>query len=103
MPWATDVRRSPQEIAFAPQSEVAQLPIDRCPCWSPATVLDHLREELMVLVRDEMKLELLEINKMEYDWAVEFEVDEIPDWLADPYPWDWILTARASSQPPDPK
>ena len=57
----------------------------------------YLREELMVLVRDEMKLELLEINKMEYDWAVEFEVDEIPDWLADPYPWDWILTARAPS------
>jgi SAM-dependent methyltransferase len=55
----------------------------------------YLREELIVLVRDEMQLELLEINKMEYDWAIEFEVDEIPAWLADPYPWDWILTARA--------
>lgn len=58
----------------------------------------YLREELMVLVRDEMHLDLLEINKMEYDWAVEFEVDEIPDWLADPYPWDWILTAQAPSK-----
>lgn len=54
-----------------------------------------LREELMVLVRDEMGLELIEINKMEYDWEVEFEVKKIPDWLAEPYPWDWILTARA--------
>lgn len=55
----------------------------------------YLREELMVLVRDEMKLELLEIGKMEYDWTTEFEVDQVPDWLADPYPWDWILAAKA--------
>ncbi|HEY6072927.1 MAG TPA: class I SAM-dependent methyltransferase, partial [Anaerolineales bacterium] len=55
----------------------------------------YLREELIVLVRDEMNLELIEINKMEYDWTVEFEVKKIPDWLAEPYPWDWILTARA--------
>src|SRR5512143_3485814 len=54
----------------------------------------YLREELIVLLRDEMHLELLEINKMEYDWTTEFEVDEVPDWMADPYPWDWILTAK---------
>jgi SAM-dependent methyltransferase len=54
----------------------------------------YLREELMVLVRDEMGLELLEINKMEYDWTTEFEVEDVPEWMADPYPWDWILAAR---------
>jgi predicted TPR repeat methyltransferase len=55
----------------------------------------YLREELEVLVRDEMQLELLEIIKMEYDWTTEFEVEEVPDWMADPYPWDWMVTARA--------
>src|SRR5574340_130231 len=49
----------------------------------------YLREELMVLIRDELHLELVEIGKMEYDWTTEFEVEEVPDWLADPYPWDW--------------
>lgn len=55
----------------------------------------YLREELAVLIRDEMQLELLEIGKMEYDWTTELELEEVPDWLADPYPWDWILSARA--------
>jgi len=55
----------------------------------------YLREELIVLVRDEMKLDLIEILKMEYDWETEMETDDIPDWMGEPYPWDWLVIAKA--------
>jgi SAM-dependent methyltransferase len=54
----------------------------------------YLREELIVLARDEMKLETLDVLKMEYDWGTEMEQDQVPDWMGEPYPWDWILVAR---------
>ncbi len=56
----------------------------------------YLREELIVLARDEMKLEVLEVLKMEYDWKIEMEDDDVPEWMGEPYPWDWILVAKKS-------
>jgi SAM-dependent methyltransferase len=54
----------------------------------------YLREELIVLARDEMKLEVLDVLKMEYDWKIEMEDDDVPEWMGEPYPWDWILVAK---------
>jgi hypothetical protein len=56
----------------------------------------YLREELMVLARDEMGLEVLDVLKMEYDWATEMEDDNVPTWMGEPYPWDWIMVAKKS-------
>lgn len=58
----------------------------------------YLREELTVLIRDEMNLEAIDIKKMEYDWQTEFEVDDVPDWMREPYPWDWLATARRADR-----
>jgi hypothetical protein len=55
----------------------------------------YLREELIVLVRDEMKLDLLDILKLEYDWKIEMEDDQLPDWMGEPFPWDWLVIAKA--------
>jgi SAM-dependent methyltransferase len=55
----------------------------------------YLREELVVLVRDEMKLDLLDILKVEYDWKTEMEDDQVPDWMQEPFPWDWLVIAKA--------
>jgi 2-polyprenyl-3-methyl-5-hydroxy-6-metoxy-1,4-benzoquinol methylase len=54
----------------------------------------YLREELLVLAHDEMQLEALDVVKMEYDWKTEMEDDNVPEWMGEPYPWDWILVAR---------
>lgn len=54
----------------------------------------YLREELIVLGQQEMGLEVLDVLKMEYDWATEMEDDHVPEWMGDPYPWDWILVAK---------
>jgi len=54
----------------------------------------YLREELIVLARDEMNLEALDVIKMEYDWKIEMEDDKVPEWMGEPYPWDWILVAK---------
>lgn len=54
----------------------------------------YLREELIVLVRDEMRLELMEILKNEYDWTTDFEEECVPEWMGEPYPWDWLVVAR---------
>ncbi len=55
----------------------------------------YLREELIVLVRDEMNLDLIDILKVEYDWKTDFEDDNIPDWMGEPFPWDWLVIAKA--------
>jgi len=54
----------------------------------------YLREELIVLAREEMQLEALDVLKMEYDWKTEMEDDEVPEWMGEPYPWDWLLVAK---------
>lgn len=54
----------------------------------------YLREELVVLARDEMGLEVLDVLKMEYDWKTEMEEENIPEWMGEPYPWDWIMVAK---------
>lgn len=51
----------------------------------------YLREELEVVLR-EAGLEPLETQKVEYTWRTEF--DEVPTWLREPYPWDWMVLAR---------
>ena len=58
----------------------------------------YLREELIVLVRDELGLDLIDILKMEYDWATEMEHNRIPAWMGDPHPWDWLVIAKARNQ-----
>ena len=55
----------------------------------------YLREELIVLVRDEMKLDLIDLVKMEYDWKIDFEDEDVPDWMGEPFPWDWLVIAKA--------
>jgi 2-polyprenyl-3-methyl-5-hydroxy-6-metoxy-1,4-benzoquinol methylase len=55
----------------------------------------YLREELVVLVRDEMHLDLLDILKVEYDWKTEMEDDRVPGWMGEPFPWDWLVIAKA--------
>jgi 2-polyprenyl-3-methyl-5-hydroxy-6-metoxy-1,4-benzoquinol methylase len=55
----------------------------------------YLREELIVLVRDEMKLDLLDILKVEYDWKIGMEDDQVPGWMSEPLPWDWLVIAKA--------
>jgi len=49
-----------------------------------------LKEELEFLLPDH-GLEILEIAKIPYPWATEFA--EPPDWMAEPYPWDWMVLA----------
>jgi SAM-dependent methyltransferase len=51
----------------------------------------YLREELEILLPDN-GLTVLEIEKIPYSWATEFA--EPPDWMAAPYPWDWLVLAR---------
>jgi len=51
----------------------------------------YLKEELELL----LTLEGFEVNlvkKINYGWNTEFH--KPPKWLKDPYPWDWMCTAR---------
>lgn len=51
----------------------------------------YVREEMEVVLR-EAGFEPLETQKVEYTWRTEF--DEVPSWLREPYPWDWMALAR---------
>lgn len=51
----------------------------------------YLKEELeLLLVQEGFEVNL--IKKINYDWRTEFH--KPPKWLKDPYPWDWMCTAR---------
>jgi trans-aconitate methyltransferase len=49
-----------------------------------------LKEELEVTIK-KLKLDLLTIHKVEYAWAT--ELDDVPRWVKEPYPWDWLVLA----------
>lgn len=54
----------------------------------------YLKEELQLL----LTLEGFEVNliqKINYSWNTEFH--KPPKWLKEPYPWDWMCTARKKS------
>jgi len=51
----------------------------------------YLREELELLLTLE-GFEVQLIKKINYGWNTEFH--KPPKWLKDPYPWDWMCTAR---------
>ncbi|MBI4850055.1 MAG: class I SAM-dependent methyltransferase [Nitrospirae bacterium] len=51
----------------------------------------YLKEELHAVLQG-LDFDIQEIIKIEYDWETEFS--NPPRWLKDPFPWDWLVTAR---------
>lgn len=51
----------------------------------------YLGEELKLLLRLE-GFEVTGIKKINYGWGTEFH--KPPKWLKEPYPWDWMVTAK---------
>lgn len=51
----------------------------------------YLKEELCTILHG-LNFEIDEISKIEYDWTTEF--NNPPRWLKEPFPWDWLVTAR---------
>jgi SAM-dependent methyltransferase len=51
----------------------------------------YLREELEVLLGRE-GVDTLARIKLEYPWTTEFS--EPPEWMREPYPWDWLVVGR---------
>ncbi len=51
----------------------------------------YLGEELHLLLTLE-GFEVTNIKKINYDWGTEFH--KPPKWLKEPYPWDWMVTAK---------
>lgn len=51
----------------------------------------HLGEELEVHFRKH-RFEVLEKSKVEYNWSEDFE--DVPRWLKEPYPWDWLFVVK---------
>lgn len=51
----------------------------------------YLREEIIVQLGDR-GLEVAETIQLTYAWTAEFA--DPPDWMAAPYPWNWLVVAR---------
>lgn len=51
----------------------------------------YLQEELDLLMRKE-GFTNLNFEKIEYDWSTEFH--NVPKWLKEPRPWDWMVVGR---------
>lgn len=51
----------------------------------------YLEEELIILLKGR-KMEVLEIEKIQYSWETEF--DQPPRWMKEPFPWDWLCVAK---------
>lgn len=50
-----------------------------------------LREELVTVLED-ARFAVERIRKIEFSW--DEEIENAPDWLKAPYPWDWLVVAR---------
>lgn len=53
----------------------------------------HLREELEAELAA-IGFHVEDVRKLEYPWSTEF--DAPPRWMREPYPWDWLMLARAT-------
>jgi hypothetical protein len=51
----------------------------------------YLKEELEVMMNAK-KMQIIEMQKIEYSWDSEFESS--PKWMKAPYPWDWLVLAQ---------
>ncbi len=51
----------------------------------------YTEPELRVLI-SEAGLTALAIDRIEYEWTTEFE--EPPEWMKEPYPWDWLIECQ---------
>jgi SAM-dependent methyltransferase len=49
----------------------------------------HYTESEIRAIFNELGLSITEIDKIEYNWDT--EMVSPPDWLKDPYPWDWLV------------
>tara|TARA_Y100001933_G_scaffold220750_1_gene230192 strand:- start:625 stop:1401 length:777 start_codon:yes stop_codon:yes gene_type:complete len=52
-----------------------------------------MREELISCLK-EQGLKVRRIRKVEYEWSQ--EIDNAPDWLKEPPPWDWMVRCEKS-------
>jgi len=60
-------------------------------CRDGVPTKHYLREELMITIA-EAGLEVVRVGKVEYPWDTAFAAP--PDWMGEPYPWDWMLLAQ---------
>ena len=51
----------------------------------------YLESEIQVIFKD-AGFRVTKIDKVEYDW--ETELSAPPEWLEDPYPWDWLIECK---------
>lgn len=51
----------------------------------------YLKEELEMTL-GEFSFEMQLAEKVEYEWSSEFT--EPPEWMREPYPWDWLAVAK---------
>jgi ubiquinone/menaquinone biosynthesis C-methylase UbiE len=51
----------------------------------------YLKEEVVVLLR-KRGMKIIEIEKIEYPWKMEYISP--PRWMKDPLPWDWLFVAQ---------
>ncbi len=51
----------------------------------------YLKEEAVILLR-EHGFDAFRFDKVEYGWETEFASP--PEWMLEPYPWDWLISAR---------
>lgn len=51
----------------------------------------YTESELKVILR-EAGLTITNLERLEYDWNT--ELTDVPTWLKDPYPWDWLIECK---------
>jgi ubiquinone/menaquinone biosynthesis C-methylase UbiE len=57
----------------------------------------YLKEELMTFLQL-AGFQTERIDKVRYDWNTEYE--DPPDWMREPYPWDWMCVAAKARKDP---
>ena len=52
----------------------------------------HYLKEEIISTADRFNFRVIDIQKFNYPWSSEF-IDP-PEWMKDPYPWDWLITLK---------
>ena len=78
-----------RSVAKSAEKEICSLVEGICTIGGTAT--KHFMQDEIAQLLSGVGFEVISVDRVEFPWSEELE--DTPDWLGDPYPWDWMVTA----------
>ena len=60
-------------------------------CDAGGVETKHFMEDEIAHLLEDVGFSIASVERVEFPWSE--EIDDAPEWLGEPFPWDWLVTA----------